>query len=389
MNANLKGSGTYRRCFYFSRELARRGHQVTMFTVSRDSLYRPRQYYKAEWIGEQAAANGEPGWVRIIEGPGVGYRWIPGWGSGPLDIYARIRELVMGEYQAVWGFEHHPNVSWPIYLTKRFRGYRFYSDWCDWFAGNANRFRGYKWAHRIDGVLEERIRFAAEMVSVTSILLKERALAIGIPPERVVHIPEGAAVDYIVPLDADESRERMRVPAGRPLVAAVRAGDMCREVRVFNEVLRRVPDALFLMIGHVPPPALELAERFGIRDRLILVGWVSDEDYPRYLACADVCFCPLEDGTNDRARWPAKILDYLAAGRATVTNDVGEAGTLFRHREVGVVAGPTGEEMADCIVGLLRDSDRSRFLGENARRVVVKEWDWRVRGSQIASVVEG
>lgn len=70
-------------------------------------------------------------------------------------------------------------------------------------------------------------------------------------------------------------------------------------------------------------------------------------------------------------------------------DDAGEVSALFRQRHIGVLAGPIDEEMADCIVPLLRGCDRSRFLGENARRVMVEEWDWRLRGSQIASLVDG
>ena len=96
----------------------------------------------------------------------------------------------------------------------------------------------------------------------------------------------------------------------------------------------------------------------------------------------------LDDELGNRARWPAKILDYLSAGRAVVTNDVGEAGELFREREVGVLSGPSEEEMADGIVPLLENPTAARSLAESARRVMVQEWDWKLRGDGIASVVE-
>jgi hypothetical protein len=90
---------------------------------------------------------------------------------------------------------------------------------------------------------------------------------------------------------------------------------------------------------------------------------------------------------NDRARWPTKILDFLTAGRATVTNPVGEVGMLFRKSDVGVLAGYSDEEFAAEIVGLFHAPDRRRFLGETAREVMVQEWDWRVRGPKIAGMM--
>jgi len=387
LNFNQRGIGTYRRSFYFSRELARRGHRVTMVTVSPNSKFRPVTYYKRDWIGQHAEPSGDGPWVRIVEGPMLGYKWLPGWGSGPLDIGLRLGQILTGGYDLVYGFEYHPNVSWPVYISGAFKRYSFCSDWCDWFAGSSNYFRGKKWAHRIDRFFEERIRFRARKVTVTSRVLRDRALSIGIPAERVVHIPEGAATDYIQPLDRENLRERFGLPQDAAIVAVVRNGNMTREIHVFDLLRRLVPRALMLMIGSVPPGAERLIQLSGLQNRIIRTGRVSDEDYPRYLACSDVCFCPLEDSLNDRARWPAKILDFLAAGRATVTTPVGEAEHLFNRYGLGALAGHTSEELAGALATVLTEPDRRRAMEDKARRVMVEHWDWKVLGDLIERTV--
>lgn len=387
LNFTDKGVGTYSRAFYFSRELARAGHEVTLATVSRSSRFQRAVSYKRDWIGECSSPRDEGPWIRLIEGPACGNRALPGSGWGPLDIWGRVRELEFGAYDAVLGFEYQPNVSWPVYLTQRRKGYAFYSDWCDWFGGSSNRFRGWKLAHRIDSYFEEKIRFRAECVSVTSRVLEHRALSIGIPLEKVAYIPNGAPTDYILPQNRKTARERFRLPEDSPIVVAVSNGDMCREIRIFCGLVKRAPKAIFLMVGNISRAALALADQLAIGDRISTTGWVSDEDYPRVLGCADVCICPLEDGLNDRARWPTKILDFLAAGRPTVTNPVGEVETLFRRSDVGILAGHSDEEFASEIFALFEAPDRRHFLGELARKVMVNEWDWRVRGPQIAGMV--
>jgi glycosyltransferase involved in cell wall biosynthesis len=389
LNFNLKGVGTFRRSFYFSRELARAGHQVTLATVSPTSRYRTRAYFKRSWIGEAPEPRGDGPWIRIIEGAGLGYQWLPGWGSGPLDIWARFREILHGNYDAVYGFEYHPNVSWPVYLTRHFKRYRFYSDWCDWFAGASNHLRGWRPAQCVDRFLEERIRFCADRVSVTSTVLRDRAVAIGIPHDRVIKIPEGAATDYIRPLPRAEMRRRFGIPQDAPVLLAVRNGGMSRELKIFRWVLAELPGALLLLIGRLPASALLLARELGIDKSVMAPGWTSDEDYPRYLACADICFCPLDDSLNDRARWPAKVLDFLASGRATVTNAVGEVEPLLRRNQVGLAAGQGEEEFAAVLAALLKDPERRSYLGANARELMVKEWDWSVRGKLINEVVSG
>jgi glycosyltransferase involved in cell wall biosynthesis len=389
LNFNIKGVGTYRRSFYFSRELARAGHTVTMVTVSRDSKYKPRMYYKRNWVGECDKVAGQGPWVRIIEGPALGHKWLPGWGSGPLDIALRIKEIMRGHYDIVYGFEYHPDVSWPVYLTRPLMHYRFLSDWCDWFAGSSNQFRGCKLAHQVDKILEEGIRTFADRVSVTSRVLWERAASLGISSDRICHIPAAAASDYIQPFPKEPVRAKFNLPQNAPIILSVRSGNMHKEVMIFSQVLKQLPGAYYLMLGRPSISALEMAKELGISERILSTGWVSDENYPEYLACADVCFCPLEDGLNDRARWPAKILDFLTAGRATVTNGVGEVKTLFEQHEIGLLTGFTPAAFAEGIVSLMHDKERRNFLEGNARRLMEGEWDYKERGKLIVKFVEG
>jgi glycosyltransferase involved in cell wall biosynthesis len=389
LNANLQGVGTYYRCFYFSRELARCGHDVTMATVSRHSKYRPRIYYKQSCAGESEQPTGDGPWIRVVEGPSLGYKWIPGWGSGPLDIWWRTKELWAGGYDLVYGFEYQPNVAWPFYLTRPLRDFRFVSDWCDWYAGQSNWMRGCRIAHRIDGFFEERIRYFAQTVTVISTALHERAIRMGIPASRVMHVRQGIDTEYLRDYPKEQVRHKYGLPVDRPVVAAVLDGDMVRTVKIFGEVVRRVPNAIFLVVGTVGAEVKAVAERMGIGGSIHWAGRVSDDAYPEYLGCADVCFLPLRDGELNQGRFAGKLLDYLASGRPAVINAVGDMGDLIRTREVGLATGQADEEIADGVAALLQDPERARFLGANAREVMVREWDWKLRGAAIARAIGG
>jgi hypothetical protein len=108
-----------------------------------------------------------------------------------------------------------------------------------------------------------------------------------------------------------------------------------------------------------------------------------------YLGSADVCICPLEDATNDRARWPAKILDFCSAARPVVTNDVGEVGELFRAQTIGVLAPHDDAGFADAIGALLDNLSVASELGERGRSVMVGDWDWTCRGPAVIAAVTG
>lgn len=389
LNHNLRQNGTYGRCFYFSRELARHGHDVTMVTVSPDEKYRERMYYVREYKSEYAAPLGEGPWVRMVEGPGLGYRWLPGWGSGPLDIAGRLRRILTEGYDVVYGFEYQPNVSWPVYLTQLLKSYRFYSDWCDWYAGSANTLRGKRWAHRIDAFWEERIRLRANAVSVTSRMLHERARNIGVPEEHIVDLPQGIDTEYCQPYDRAEMRQRFGLPADRPILLAVRHGTMEHETRVAAEVRKRLPDVLVVFVGRVSERVKRLAQQLGIEGNMLYTGWVPDADYPRILSAADLCYMPKDPAqANSHANWTGKFLDFLSCGVPAAVNDIGEEGVLLHAQPIGVLADYEPAEFAAALVDALRDRAALRTMGERARRVMVEQWDWRIRGSQIAALVE-
>jgi glycosyltransferase involved in cell wall biosynthesis len=375
LNANQRGVGTYFRALYFARELVRRGHQTTLYTVSRDSLWQARC---TNWQG-----------VEVVEGPALGYRALPGWGSGPLDITLRLRELIGGRYDVIYGFEYHPNVAWPVYLTRGWKGYRFVSDWCDWYAGGSNVFRDWKLAHRVDAFFEERIRRVADCVTVISTVLRDRACSVGVSPERIRLIEEGVDTDYIRPLPRPQVRRQLGVPADVPVALTITDSNMSIPVTIFACTLQVVPQAWLIILGKRHPEARRTAVELGIADHVIETGYVADEDLPRWLACADVCFLPMADTLINRARWPHKINDYLAAGRATVINPVGDITRLFQENTIGAMAPYDPDGFAVCLAELLTDRERCAEYGAQARRVMVEQFDWRVLGGRIEEAVVG
>lgn len=152
------------------KEFVKRGHEVTMFTVSKD--------YK--WRTKTRFLNG----LRIIEGPNFFYKFF-GYGWDALDLIIKIKNIFLEEYDLVYASEHQPITSWPVYLTKKIKKYKFISDWCDWHSGASNKFRGIKLAHKIDGYFEEKIRFKADAVLVNNRSLMQRAISIGVPRNRI------------------------------------------------------------------------------------------------------------------------------------------------------------------------------------------------------------
>jgi phosphatidylinositol alpha-1,6-mannosyltransferase len=185
-------------------------------------------------------------------------------------------------------------------------------------------------------------------------------------------------------------RRRFGLPADRSILLAVKEGrTMEKEIRVFQKILEQVHTCILVIIGKVVQASYQLAEQLGINQSIYWAGWVSDEDYPRYLACADVFFLPTySDNINFHACFPGKILDFLATGRPLVTHDIGEIGMRLKNRDVSMLVQHNDQALADAVVTLLQDKERRKFLGDNARQIMLREWDWKIIGQRIATVIE-
>jgi glycosyltransferase involved in cell wall biosynthesis len=374
LNANRVGIGTYHRALNFGRELALRGHDVTMMTVSNTRKFRSHERLDRERF-------------RVIECPNWLDELLPWHASGPIDIWLRIREVLRGGYDLVYAFEYQPNISLPVYLTRPLRRYTLMSDWCDWFAGGGHHFGGKRWAHEIDRFFEERIRHHADHVTTINRILRDRACSIGISADRTSIVGEGVDPSYIAPLDRDAARRRLGLPLQIPIVGTIRDSVRGSEVLCTAVAMSRVPDLHLLMVGSKTEPAREFARAHRIADRVITPGRVSDADLPYYLASADVLALPLEDNLVNRGRWPHKLGELLAAERPVLVSRSGEFPELLESRGCAVIVDFDAAAFARAIETALGDRAGHAAVAARGRHLIESEFNWHVIGNQLEAAV--
>lgn len=170
-------------------------------------------------------------------------------------------------------------------------------------------------------------------------------------------------------------RLRTGVPAQVPVVVFVgRFSELKRPllfVDIAERVLRHWPDALFVMKGEGP---LERQVRQRLAGNPLLAGKVRVEDatgpVAELMAAADMLVLP------SRMEGIAYVsYEAMAHGLPQVYADVGGQSELL-DEATGVAVALGGDEIgkyADAILGLLRQPDRRRSMGE-AARVRIRDW---------------
>jgi glycosyltransferase involved in cell wall biosynthesis len=192
---------------------------------------------------------------------------------------------------------------------------------------------------------------------------------------------DGARVDRVavIPnaLPATDERALPSLPnslSGGPIVGVVARLQPEKGIEYFvkaaAQVASQLPSAEFIVVGGGPmqKDLVRLARRLGVSERVHFLGFRMDG--PSLVRLFDVVVVPsLSEGT------PLVVLEAMAAGVPVVASAVGGIPEQVRHGCEGLLVPPADSAaLAEAIVGLLRDPDRARGLGEAGRRRVTAHY---------------
>jgi glycosyltransferase involved in cell wall biosynthesis len=178
------------------------------------------------------------------------------------------------------------------------------------------------------------------------------------------------------------------VPPGRKVVVYLGHLDAYQGVdhilQAIPHVLRRVPQAFFLMMGY---PNVEkyrqMARELGIDDAIRFTGRIDYDLAPRYLALGSVALGPKLSATESNG----KLYNYMASALPTVAFDTPVSRDILGDLGVYAVRGDV-ESLAKAIVGLLQDPEGAHELGQQLRARVASRFSWKNTAQQIMVAYE-
>ncbi len=193
-------------------------------------------------------------------------------------------------------------------------------------------------ASRLRG--QERLALArADVVAVVSPTLADHWSALGADP---VLIPNGCS-------GSDPWPDQQAAPTGLPRPVVGLVGQLSE--RIDLGILTALSDAGFALLLVGPRDPRWEPERFADltgRPAVHYTGRVPAADVPAYLAAIDVGITPYTASDFNRASFPMKTLEYLAAGRPVVSTDLPGARWLLEDLAGAGLAG-AGEPPADIL----------------------------------------
>jgi glycosyltransferase involved in cell wall biosynthesis len=229
------------------------------------------------------------------------------------------------------------------------------------------------------------------LICVTESLKTIVAREAGVPPEKILVVPNG--VDTAV---FDPFRGEARRLLGGFVVGFVGSLIEWQGLRQLLDAVAELRheglDVTLAIIGDGPErhPLARRADALGLSASVRFVGRVSSEDVPTYIAGFDVGFSGqtvLKIGTMYHS--PLKIYEYLSMAKPVIAAAFDDARQVVREGQTGFLFDSSDREsLKDALRRAYSAQTELAEMGKTARRLMIDEHSWVSRVRRMISEID-
>ena len=161
-------------------------------------------------------------------------------------------------------------------------------------------------------------------------------------------------------------------------------------IRQFPEVMKEVPEAKLLIVGDGPQrPELErIITESGLEKQVIITGFQPYQTMPQYINLATICINPFLINATTMDIFPAKMVQYVACGKATVATALRGITTLLEGESHGVVYVDNPSDMTREVISLLKSAERRQELGQAGLNHVRQTYGYEKIAHHLENILE-
>jgi glycosyltransferase involved in cell wall biosynthesis len=347
-------------CFQNSRDLAARGHDVTVFTLDHGShtYERDPEYFKVVRLR-----------TPFIYGDG-----------GPVpQLYPKLKgfDIVHLHYPFFGGAEY-------VYASSLFRGQPYFLTYhLDVFGSSLLK---RLMIGTYEPIFMKRIIGRASLIGALSHEhLKNSAASQMVDWDRVVEIPNGVDVERFQPREREETLLKKHGLEGKTVVLFVGNLQPFKGLHILIEALSRIEDEKVVLLvvggGYGERKYRKLVKETGLGERVIFAGPKSqDDDLPFYYNLCDFLVLP----SSRSEAFPLVVLEAMASGKPVIVSSLPGPSRLVEEERDGLVARIDDAEDLKMKIGYLtREKERCQAMGRAAREKVVRQYRWADAGRKL------
>lgn len=156
-----------------------------------------------------------------------------------------------------------------------------------------------------------------------------------------------------------------------------------RTSRALDHVLHAIAntdhDVRFQIAGSGPDAHIESlkteARKLGVSDQITWLGLVPHDRVPELLQSTDIAVSPLKDIESYQISFPAKLLEYMAAGCLVIATDLPAHRRLIEDGTNGYLYGDESAGFEEALSRCINSSEDHREIKRAARRTA-EQHDW-------------
>lgn len=377
--AHISTTGTFLPEYYSSNEyllcrgLAKLGHEVTLFIADKPPKWQTlRSRETRNRIEEYEGFTV----YRLRAGPEVGIV--------PL-IPSLFSVLVKMKFDIIHAHDFYAASSFYGAMASRVKGTPFiltqHNDQLPSKVVNAllYLFDGY--------TLGKYVFSRAQKIIALNTAVKAHLVAMGVDVSKIEIVPN--AVD--TRLFSPDRKNMLETKWGisRPVVLFV--GRLVKDkgveylLQAFSEVAREIPDVKLVIVGKGPQEKdlKKFQRRLGLT-QVFFLGSVETKFLPNIYAGCDVLALP-----SVHEPFGNVVIEAMAAGKPVVGSYVGGMMDTVVHGVTGYHVQPrNSKELSKYLIRLLEDASLRRSLGQNARKIVLTEYDMGLLLRKIENIYE-
>ena len=358
--------GTGNVCAQNVRELARRGHDVHVFTAAMADAPVCEQYtgatiHRLRPLLRLGNAPLLPGLLPALRGFDIVHLHYPFFGGELTALAAWLcrTPLVITYHQDVLLEGMQRGIEWGLrHTTSRMT------------------------LRTATAVLFTSLDYA--QASYARLLLRGREHTIG-------ELPNGVDLAVFTPSPPPDSLRTKHQLAPEDqvvlLVAGLDRAHFFKGVNIFLQALTALPNHVKAVIvgdGDLREAYAITAQRLGIAQRVQFAGRVSEADLPDYYRLADITVLP---STTMGEAFGLVLVESLASGTPAVATNLPGVRTVIEHGGDGLLVAPGDSvELATALQHLLNDQTARCTMGKQGRARVEVRYGWQQIGARLEAV---
>ena len=218
------------------------------------------------------------------------------------------------------------------------------------------------------------LRRARGILAVSAFTAQQAVKNQYLDPRDVFVLPPALDPNFVPATSADDE-----IPPGRNvlltvgrLISSEPGKGVDAVIRVLPEVLKRVPDLLYVVIGEgdLRPRLEQLAQQCAVQDHVFFVGRQESENLRRYYSRSDIYVMP-----SRQEGFGLVFLEAMACGKPVIAANFGGAAEIVQESITGFLVDPDSPgQLADRLIRLLEDEDLRKKMGAAGRQVVQQRY---------------